>query len=94
MSVSPNSYPYNVLETDKDSLRVPLVHDFFANNPRTLPGDDQGPKWVCDSDNKVMVFNFIGIVTPGSGRHHVTPYGTLVDKNTWVCLYPASLPPP
>ena len=91
MAASALPYPYNLLAADKDTLREPMVHDFFANNPRPLPGDEQGAKWVCDDEDNIMIFNFLGIITSGSGHHHVSSYGTLVDKNAWVCGVLAAL---
>jgi hypothetical protein len=83
MSQSTLLHTLSIYVADPVTLREPLPARYFTNNPRTLPADKGGPKYVLGDSGEPMLFSIAGAIHIGT-KHSVTPYGTFTGKGQYV----------
>jgi hypothetical protein len=82
--------PLSIYVSDPTTLTEPLPARYFVNNPRQLPGDKRGPKFIVDDSNRPLQFSIVGTVHEGN-KHSVTPYGTFTGRGDYVSAHAIAL---
>jgi hypothetical protein len=72
--------------SDPATLKELLPACYFTNNPRTLPSDKGGPKYVLNDAGELFVFSIASAIHVGN-KHSVTPYGSFTGKGQYISSF-------